>query len=90
MWLLARTVIATTSTEEKASLAREAGADHTIGYEGFGERVLELTDGAGAPVADAARTDRLRRVDSSVRNVCVRPIAAARDRVCEETCRVRL
>jgi NADPH2:quinone reductase len=44
------TVIATTSTEEKASLARGAGADHTIGYEGFGERVLELTGGAGAHV----------------------------------------
>ena len=44
------TVIATTSTEEKAALARRAGADHTLGYDGFGERVLELTDGAGAHV----------------------------------------
>ena len=31
-------VIATTSIEEKAALARGAGADETIGYEGFGER----------------------------------------------------
>jgi NADPH2:quinone reductase len=44
------TVIATTSTEEKAELARGAGADHTLGYDGFGERVLELTDGLGAHV----------------------------------------
>jgi len=43
-------VIATTSTEEKAQLALGAGADHTIGYDGFGERVLELTGGEGAHV----------------------------------------
>lgn len=41
-------VIATTSTEEKAALAREAGADEVIGYDGFAEQVLELTSGAGA------------------------------------------
>ena len=40
-------VIATTSTEEKARLARAAGADETIGYEGFGERARELTGGEG-------------------------------------------
>jgi NADPH:quinone reductase len=43
-------VIATTSTDEKAQLAREAGASEVIGYEGFAERVRELTDGAGADV----------------------------------------
>ena len=43
-------VIATTSTEEKAALAREAGADETIGYDGFAERVRELTGGEGAHV----------------------------------------
>ncbi len=43
-------VIATTSSEEKAALARGAGADETIGYEGFGERVRELTGGAGVAV----------------------------------------
>ncbi len=41
-------VIATTSTEEKAALAHEAGADEVIGYDGFAERVLELTSGEGA------------------------------------------
>ena len=44
-------VIATTSTEEKAELARRAGADEVIGYEGFPERVRELTGGAGVHVA---------------------------------------
>lgn len=43
-------VIATTSTEEKAELARQAGAADVIGYEGFTERVRELTDGRGADV----------------------------------------
>jgi NADPH2:quinone reductase len=41
-------VVATTSTEEKAALAREAGADETIGYDGFAERVREITGGEGA------------------------------------------
>ena len=40
-------MIATTSTEEKAELARGAGADETIGYEGFAERARELTGGEG-------------------------------------------
>ncbi len=40
-------VIATTSTDEKAELARGAGADETIGYEGFAERARELTVGEG-------------------------------------------
>ena len=40
-------VIATTSGGEKAELAREAGADEVIGYEGFADRVRELTGGAG-------------------------------------------
>jgi NADPH2:quinone reductase len=44
-------VIATTSTEEKAALARGAGADETIGYDGFPERVRELTGGRGVAVA---------------------------------------
>src|SRR3954469_14527085 len=43
-------VIATTSTEEKAALARAAGAEETIGYEGFGDRVRELTRGDGVHV----------------------------------------
>ena len=43
-------VIATTSTEEKAALARGAGADETLGYDGFAERVRELTAGKGVDV----------------------------------------
>jgi NADPH2:quinone reductase len=38
-------VIAVTSTEEKAELARAAGADDTIGYKDFAERTRELTGG---------------------------------------------
>jgi NADPH2:quinone reductase len=40
-------VIATTSTEEKAELARGAGADEVIGYDGFAERAREITGGEG-------------------------------------------
>jgi NADPH2:quinone reductase len=40
-------VIATTSTEEKAALARMAGADEVIGYEGFAERAREISGGEG-------------------------------------------
>jgi NADPH2:quinone reductase len=42
-------VIATVSSEEKAALARKAGADHTIDYkrEDVGARVMDLTDNAG-------------------------------------------
>jgi len=41
-------MIATTSTAEKAELARGAGADEVIGYEGFAERTREITGGEGA------------------------------------------
>ena len=47
-------VIATTSSSEKAELARAAGADETIGYDGVVERVRELTGGE-------RRRGRLRR-----------------------------
>ncbi len=40
-------VIATTSTEEKAAVAREAGADEVIGYEGFAERAKGIAGGDG-------------------------------------------
>jgi NADPH2:quinone reductase len=43
-------VIATTSGGEKAEVARGAGADDVIGYEGFAERVRELTGGEGVAV----------------------------------------
>jgi len=40
-------VIGTTSTEEKAHLAREAGADEVLSYEGFATRVREMSGGEG-------------------------------------------
>jgi NADPH:quinone reductase len=43
-------VIGTTSSDEKAQRARDLGADHVIGYEGFAERVRELTGGHGVAV----------------------------------------
>jgi NADPH:quinone reductase len=45
-------VLTTVSTEEKAALAREAGADETILYtrEDFAERTRSLTNGEGVPV----------------------------------------
>src|SRR5690606_31363672 len=44
-------VITTVSTEEKAELSREAGADEVIvGYAGFADRARALTGGAGLPV----------------------------------------
>lgn len=51
--LLGLTVIGTVSTEEKAELARAHGCDHVIRYqrENVAERVRELTDGVGVPVA---------------------------------------
>ena len=44
-------VIGTVSTEEKATLAREAGADEVlVGYEGFAGRAREITGGEGVAV----------------------------------------
>jgi NADPH2:quinone reductase len=45
-------VLTTVSTEEKAGLARHAGADEVILYtqENFATKVRELTDGKGVPV----------------------------------------
>jgi len=40
-------VIGTTSTDEKAALAKEAGANEVIGYDGFPERAREITGGEG-------------------------------------------
>jgi NADPH:quinone reductase len=45
-------VIATTSTDEKAALAREAGADETIGYDGFAEAAREISGEGVAAVYD--------------------------------------
>ncbi|GAA1509617.1 quinone oxidoreductase [Sphaerisporangium rubeum] len=43
-------VIGTVSTEEKEKTAREAGADDVLRYEGFADKVRELTDGKGVHV----------------------------------------
>jgi NADPH2:quinone reductase len=40
-------VIGTTSSEQKAALAREAGAEEVIDYDGFAERAKEITGGQG-------------------------------------------
>ena len=54
-WLshLGATVIGTVGTEEKAELARAHGCAHPIVYtrENFVDRVREITDGKGVPVA---------------------------------------
>jgi NADPH:quinone reductase len=43
-------VITTVGSDEKAELSRGAGADEVLRYDGFRERVRELTDGRGADV----------------------------------------
>jgi NADPH:quinone reductase len=51
-------VMGTTSTDDKALLARQAGADHVLRYEGFAERARELTGGEGvAAVYDGIGKD---------------------------------
>ncbi|MCS7068836.1 MAG: quinone oxidoreductase [Meiothermus sp.] len=48
--MIGATVIATASSEEKRALAREAGADHTLPYEGFDQKAREITGGRGVDV----------------------------------------
>ena len=48
--MLGGVVIATTSTAEKAQVAREAGAADVIPYDSFAARVQELTGGLGVDV----------------------------------------
>lgn len=43
-------VFTTVSTPEKEDLARGAGADEVLGYEGFADAVTSLTDGVGVDV----------------------------------------
>ena len=43
-------VVATTSNPDKAELARAAGADEVIGYDGFGARAREISGGDGVAV----------------------------------------
>ena len=48
--MLGARVISTASSEEKRALAKGAGADHVLPYEGFSEAVKELTQGKKADV----------------------------------------
>lgn len=70
---LGGTVIGTVSTEEKAELARAAGADHVFLYGGdvdVAQTVLDLTDGRGVDVAyDGVGKDTF---DASLRATAVR------------------
>ena len=50
--LLGGNVIATTSTEDKAELARGAGADHVLRYEGFAQQAREISGEGVAAVYD--------------------------------------
>jgi NADPH:quinone reductase len=64
------TVIATCSTEEKADLVREAGAQHVVRYTEtpFREEVLRRTDGQGAHVVyDSVGRDTFRDSLASLR-----------------------
>lgn len=68
--LLGATVIGTVGSEEKAALARAAGADHTVLYreQDFVTAVLELTGGKGVHVAyDGIGGDTLPRTLEAVR-----------------------
>lgn len=44
-------VFTTASTDEKRQLSRDAGAEESFGYEGFAERIRDLTKGEGVAVA---------------------------------------
>lgn len=48
--IMGATVIAVCSSAEKQQIARDAGADHVIGYEALKEDIKRLTDGKGADV----------------------------------------
>ncbi|QFG21225.1 quinone oxidoreductase [Actinomadura sp. WMMB 499] len=68
--MLGARVIGTASTPEKAELARGAGAAEVLGYDGFADRVRELTggegvaavyDGVGAPTFEGSLASLRRR-----------------------------
>ena len=63
------TVIATVSSAEKAKVARDAGADHTIDYktENVGERVMALTKGGVDAVIELDLTANARLLPSVLR-----------------------
>lgn len=49
--VMGATVIAVASTSDKQELAKEAGADHVIGYDNLRENLKKLTGGKGVDVA---------------------------------------
>lgn len=66
--LLGARVISTASSAAKQDLARAAGADDVIGYDGFDEVVKDLTGGAGvAAVFDGVGKDTFDRSLNSVK-----------------------
>lgn len=63
-------VITTVSSDEKAELSRLAGADEVLRYEGFADKVRELTDGEGVNVVyDGVGKDTF---DDSLRSLRIR------------------
>lgn len=48
--MIGATVITTASTEEKRALAKQAGADYALPYEGFDQKAREITGGKGVDV----------------------------------------
>lgn len=65
-------VIAVTSTDEKAEIARRAGADEVVAVDGFKDAVQALTDGRGVdlvvdPVGGDRFTDSLRSLSTEGR-----------------------
>ncbi|MDO0914715.1 quinone oxidoreductase [Streptomyces sp. DT2A-34] len=62
------TVIAVASSEEKRRIALAAGAQHALPYDGFDERVREITGGEGAHVVyDSVGADTFDRSLGSLR-----------------------
>ncbi|WP_416417364.1 quinone oxidoreductase family protein [Paenarthrobacter aromaticivorans] len=63
-------VITTVSSDEKADLSKLAGADEVLRYEGFADKVRELTDGEGVNVVyDGVGKDTF---DDSLRSLRIR------------------
>ncbi|WP_405475462.1 quinone oxidoreductase family protein [Paenarthrobacter ilicis] len=63
-------VITTVSSDEKAALSTQAGADEVLRYEGFADKVRELTDGDGVNVVyDGVGKDTF---DDSLRSLRIR------------------
>nr|WP_217704045.1 quinone oxidoreductase [Schlegelella koreensis] len=65
---LGATVLATTSTPEKAAVARGRGADAVLAYQGFADAARALTGGTGVDVVfDAIGRDTLRQSFAATR-----------------------